>query len=171
MWIASKFGWFSCVCGKAKKGKGPDLSVIMVRARARTHLEQLMQEYPTPFKGVELRESPTADYRFRVVIPHSTFVGLVAMIAQDVDYTNFKSEVAAREGTSLYEQALHRIWAVMHRVQTALHPGPAARQRLEDGVEGSEEPLDEIVDPDDVDALLAPAPGESDDEAGEPAKV
>ena len=38
---------------------------------------------------------------------------------EEMDYDNFKSEVAAFQGSdgSRYEQSLHEVWSVMNRLQ------------------------------------------------------
>lgn len=140
MWVFTKHGFISAVCGRIERpgGKGRsyevDPSVILLRARQRAHLEEILAEYASLFPdGVPpVKESATNDYRFRAVLPKSTFVLLMTALANDVDYGNFKSEVAARQGKSMYEQALHSIWSIMYRVQTAFS-GPGIYDKPKKG--------------------------------------
>jgi len=44
---------------------------------------------------------------------------VMAELAAETDYGNFKSEVARHQGRAGadYEQSLHEVWSVMHRLQ------------------------------------------------------
>jgi hypothetical protein len=44
---------------------------------------------------------------------------VVAELAEETDYDNFKSEVARHQGKAgaAYEHALHDVWSVMNRLQ------------------------------------------------------
>jgi hypothetical protein len=124
MWLATRHGWFSCVCGKGKDGKAA-LDVLMVRAREREHLERLMEHFPRCFPAkAKVVVSDTNDYRFRVIIDRRCFLDLMTLLAADVDYTNFKSEVFKNEGSSEYEKALHRVWSDMAQIQFKKHGNP-----------------------------------------------
>lgn len=151
MWLFTRFGFFSCVCGRdvtpirgSKLVKEiTDTSVIMIRARDEDHLNRLigfvceriasaedqmgergmgfanqrMAEAFQPEGGLKVKDSPSNDYRFRIIVPHAVFPTLLAWVAEDVTYHNFKSEVAANEGSSEYENVLHRVWSLMAEYQ------------------------------------------------------
>ncbi len=44
---------------------------------------------------------------------------MLAGLAEETDYDNFKSEVARYQGRNgaAYEHSLHEVWSVMHRLQ------------------------------------------------------
>lgn len=44
---------------------------------------------------------------------------MIAGLAEETDYDNFKSEVARHQGRAgtAYEHSLHEVWSVMHRLQ------------------------------------------------------
>jgi hypothetical protein len=122
MWIFTKHGFFSTVC--ARQGDGghsqpvdPDL--MMVRARVRSHLEALKRRFPDLLVDCEIQASTGTDYAFRLFVPKAAWVQVLSALADEVDYDNFKSEVAkhqSRAGAE-YEHALRDVWSVMHRLQ------------------------------------------------------
>lgn len=159
MWVFTKYGFVSCTCAHKRDDKGrdmhvPDKDLIMVRARLRVHLEKLIEAGFLP-EDSKIVETENNDYRFRVLVPKADFVEMLMMIAADVDYMNFKSEVMRVDGPSDYEKALHRVWSVMYGVQTAAHgPGIYSAPRTTtgrhyhdaDGVAFSDEESDCSVD-------------------------
>ena len=48
---------------------------------------------------------------------------MVAALAEETDYDNFKDEVARQKGKAgaAYEHSLHEVWSVMHRLQKSGH--------------------------------------------------
>ena len=122
MWIFTKHGFFSAVC--ARKGDGKhnepiDLDRIMVRARVRGHLEALKKRFSDLLDGCEIQDSTSTDYAFRFFVKKTVWVQVVAELANETDYDNFKSEVADHQGRSgaAYEHSLHAVWSVMHKLQ------------------------------------------------------
>lgn len=122
MWIFTKHGFFSAVC--ARKGNGGhgqpvDPDRIMVRARLRDHLEALKLRFPDALGDCEILESAGTDYAFRLFVQKSAWVQVVAGLAEETDYDNFKSEVARHQGRAgaAYEHSLHEVWSVMHGLQ------------------------------------------------------
>jgi len=122
MWIFTKHGFFSAVCarqGDGKHGKPVDPDRIMVRGRVRSHLEALKEQFPDRLGQCDIQESVGTDYAFRLFVPKSAWVQVLAGLAEETDYDNFKSEVARTQGKAgaAYEHALHEVWAVMNRLQ------------------------------------------------------
>jgi hypothetical protein len=122
MWLFTKYGFFSAVCarqGDGKHGRPVDPNRIMVRARARDHLERLKKRFASDLGGCEVRETTSTDYRFRLFVDKQVWSNVVQRITAEVDYDNFKSEVARFQGKSGkdYEHALHDVWSVMLRLQ------------------------------------------------------
>jgi hypothetical protein len=106
MWLFTTQGFYSVVAHRR------DPERLIVRARAREDLEALRAEIP------ELRifSDPDADYRWRAIVSRAEWVAAVAQLAADVDYDNFKSAVAARQGRGR-ERLYHRVWAALQELQ------------------------------------------------------
>ena len=122
MWIFTKHGFFSAVCarqGDGKHGKPVDTDRIMVRARIRSHLQALKKRFPDLLGECEIQESAGTDYAYRLFVPKPAWTQVVAGLAEETDYDNFKSEVARHQGRegAAYEHSLHEVWSVMHRLQ------------------------------------------------------
>lgn len=122
MWIFTRYGFFSAVC--ARKGNGGhskpvDPDRIMVRARIRGHLEALKERFPDLLGDCEILESAGTDYAFRLFMQKAAWVEIIAGLAEETDYDNFKSEVAKnqRRAGAAYEHSLHEVWSVMHKLQ------------------------------------------------------
>ena len=87
MWIATTRGFFSAV---AKDG--PD--TIVVRARVRGDLENLL-----PLLGeATIVDGGGTDYPFRVRISRSTWKQALGVLADEIDYGNFKDAVRRPSG-------------------------------------------------------------------------
>ncbi|TWU23669.1 hypothetical protein [Bythopirellula polymerisocia] len=100
MWIFTKHGFFSAVCsrqGNGEHGQPIDLNRIMVRARVRDDLETLQKRFPELLADCQIQESADTDYAFRLFLPKVTWVEVVAGLADETDYDNFKSEVAQHQ--------------------------------------------------------------------------
>jgi hypothetical protein len=122
MWIFSKYGFFSAVCarqGDGEHGQPVDPDRIMVRARVRGHLEALKQRCPDRLGGTEIQDSAGTDYAYRLFVPKSAWARVLADLAAETDYDNFKSEVARHQGLAgaAYEHSLHEVWSVMQARQ------------------------------------------------------
>ena len=122
MWIFTKYGFYSAVC--ARQGDGShnqpvDPNRIMVRARVRKHLEALKDRFPDLLGDCEIKEFAGTDYAFRLFVEKSVWSQVLVGLNEDMDYDNFKSEVArfqGRDGTA-YEHSLHEVWSVMYELQ------------------------------------------------------
>jgi len=122
MWIFTKHGFFSAVCarqGAGEPGQPVDPDRIMVRARVRKHLESLKERFPELLGGCEVREFTDSDYAFRIFVAKAVWTEVMAGLAGETDYDNFKSEVARHQGRegAAYGQTLHQVWSTMHRLQ------------------------------------------------------
>jgi hypothetical protein len=122
MWIFTKHGFFSAVCahqGDGKHGQPVDPHRIMVRARVRGHLEALKKRFPDQLGECEILESAGTDYAFRLFVQKSGWTQVLAGLAEETDYDNFKSEVAHHQGRAgaAYEHSLLEVWSVMKRLQ------------------------------------------------------
>lgn len=111
MWIFTETGFVSAV----RKHGDADLSV---RARDRDSLEPLQRQ-----AGGQIVHTPLADYPYRLMVNPSVFAAWLTDSVADLDYSNFKSQVAATRGYD-YAHALSGVWSTMHDVEDA-----EARQR------------------------------------------
>lgn len=122
MWIFCKHGFFSAVCarqGDGNHGQPIDPNLLMVRARVRGHLEALKARFPELLGTCPIREFAGADYAFRVFVAKAVWSQVLAALAEEVDYDNFKSEVSRSQGSAgaTYVKALHDVWSVMVKLQ------------------------------------------------------
>jgi hypothetical protein len=122
MWIFTKHGFFSAVCarqGNGKHGQPVDLERIMVRARVRSHLDALKKQFPDLLNECDIQESAGTDYAYRLFMQKSAWMQVLAGLAEETDYDNFKTEVAHHQGNAgaAYEHSLHDVWSVMHKLQ------------------------------------------------------
>ncbi len=122
MWLFTKHGFYSAVCarqGDGSHGQPVDPRRIMVRARVRRHLEALKEKFLDLLGGCEIKEFTGTDYAFRIFVEKPVWSQVVAGLTEEVDYDNFKSEVARFQGRdgAAYERALHKVWSVMYGIQ------------------------------------------------------
>jgi hypothetical protein len=119
MWIITKIGFFSIV---QKEWNQPN-HTLTIRARVRKDLESLRAYLPD--MG-EIVESLDSDYRYRAVADRKTVSEAMAKLAADIDYDNFKNEVASRQGyarASVYGD----VWHDLYRLRSGRyeeHPAP-----------------------------------------------
>ena len=122
MWLFTKHGFYSAVCARQGDGKhhqGVDPDRIMVRARLREHLESLQKRFADLLGECDIQTSANTDYAYRLFVSKEIWTQVLAGLAEETDYDNFKSEVATHQGSAGadYEHALHQVWSVMHRLQ------------------------------------------------------
>lgn len=125
MWIFTRHGFYSAVC--ARQGQGEyhqpvDPERIMVRVRLRSHLEALRARFPNLVGDCEIQEFSGSDYPFRIFAAKSVWAKVVAELAMETDYDNFKGEVARFQGAkgvgrSAYMDALHEVWRTMGHIR------------------------------------------------------
>lgn len=124
MWIFTKYGFYSAVCarqGDGSHGQPVDPDRIMVRARVRSHLEGLQARFPEQLGNCTVEQFPFSDYAYRFFLDKKTWASVVTELVSETDYDNFKSEVRLHQGSAGadYEEALHRVWGDMMRLQSA----------------------------------------------------
>ncbi len=106
MWLFTPTGFLSIVADYETPGHA------LVRARILGDLEEFCARTGAPAPT----ETPHRDYRYRTSIPFATLAADLAAQAQGIDYPNFKSEVAALQGSER-AAAYGRVWSVMHELQ------------------------------------------------------
>lgn len=110
MWLLTKHGMYSVV------SPDPDSTDVVVRARVRKDLERLLRAFPeTPRGKFRILKTENRDYGYRVIMPKADFTYFAFALASEIDYTNFKAEVARTDPrrAALYEQ----IWGILLRLQ------------------------------------------------------
>jgi hypothetical protein len=91
-----------------------DPTLVLVRSRAREDLEALADL----LAGLEIRETPERDYRWRTIVSRRSWSAALVLLAAEIDYPNFKAEVERRQGR---ERAgvYHEVWAALRGLQVA----------------------------------------------------
>ena len=111
MWLITPIGFFSVVQKHDDEASG----TLTVRARVRGDLEALQEKY-LPSLG-PIQENVETDYSYLATAPRAEVSSAMARMIADVNYSNFKHEVAKRQGQKrslLY----HEVWDVLYRLQT-----------------------------------------------------
>ena len=107
MWLITTFGFFSVV-----QKHGTDH--LTVRARVAADLDALRDRY-LPELGETITGAGT-DYAHRATCSHAAFAAAQVKIALDIDYGNFKNQVAQTQGgarAKLYSE----LWSVLHKLE------------------------------------------------------
>lgn len=125
MWIFTRYGFFSAVSarqGDGSHGQPVDPDRIMIRARRREHLESLLQRFASATTArPEIHETKSTDYRYRIFMPKAQWAALLAELASDIDYDNFKNaaheHLDATPAGRAYTHALSDVWEVMYELQ------------------------------------------------------
>ncbi len=117
MWIFSRLGFYSIACARNKDGS-LDTSTVMVRARRKAHLQNLQKRF-LEIAATEIRATPKNDYGYRLIIPKAQWAQMLADMAMEQEWSNFKKEAACYQGQTGadYVGALHKIWAIMYDLQ------------------------------------------------------
>src|SRR5437762_682115 len=100
MWICSTLGFFSIV----KKGQ-PE--TWQLRARCEHDLRELLDAAGLK---AEIIPTPQGDYAFRVVVDRQGLRRLFSTLAESIDYSNFKSRIAALPQQQEKLPAYHDFW-------------------------------------------------------------
>jgi hypothetical protein len=106
MWVFTTSGFVSAV-------RSPNDRTIVVRSRDKDSLVPISKQ-----AKVDIRKTPFADYPYRLEIGHDQFAEWVESQARQIDYNNFKSEVALVRGNG-FATALAKVWSAMHKVEDA----------------------------------------------------
>lgn len=103
MWLFTRLGFYSIV-------RKPHASDLTVRARVRADLDALRQRY-LPQLSPTLVLSGT-DYRYRATVSHVALSAAMAAIVMDLEYDNYKSEVAVTQGARR-AHVYANVWSVL----------------------------------------------------------
>ncbi len=105
MWLITPRGFYSAV---AKAGDGDE--VVTVRARSERdirNLADLIDAEPSRDEGT--------DYRWRIRCSRSEWSNAVSVMAEEIDYSNFKSRIARDDPERAH--LLSRVWDVLFDIQ------------------------------------------------------
>jgi hypothetical protein len=106
MWLLIPQGFYSIV---QKQGE----EELCVRARVGADLDRLRETY-LPALG-ETVETPGGDYRYRAWIGCDALAAGTAEIVRNLDYANFKDEVACHDPSRAHVYS--RVWGVLGELQ------------------------------------------------------
>ena len=87
----------------------------MVRARVRGHLERLLQRFPA--LRCNIVQTKDTDYAYRIIVEKDQWAWAARELASEIDYGNFKQEVARQKVSPAYTIALHAVWSLMRKLQ------------------------------------------------------
>ena len=118
MWIFTRYGFYSVACASRPDGS-LDKETVMVRGRSKDHLRNLRDRFPA-IADAEIVTMADRDYRYRLIVPKRVWVPILAELGEEQDWSNFKNEAAAYQGTNgdSYSRALHDVWGIMYRMQS-----------------------------------------------------
>ena len=123
MWLLTPQGFFSIVEKPDDAARGS----LTVRARVRSDLDSLRAAVLPELETIE--ESENTDYRYRARAPRAAVAAAMARLAETLDYSNFKSVVARRQGATR-AKLYHDVWDVLYRMQgNPAFQAPGARSR------------------------------------------
>jgi len=120
MWLFTKFGFFSVV----NKGDNDELTV---RSRTKSDLDRLRNHYLPSLSPPSAHEG--TDYPWRATTSSTALGEAMRVIAQDIDYANFKDEVALGLGKDRAKR-YGKIWSALYDMPDDL------REPHPDGFEG-----------------------------------
>lgn len=104
MWLMTTRGFYSTV------QHYDDPTKVVVRARCQEDIDALgdllTDEHDRPFETLD------ADYRWRLVTTASKWAAVVAQLALEVDYPNFKNEVEDKKHKAAYTEVWYALLAL-----------------------------------------------------------
>lgn len=110
MWLITPVGFFSIV----EKPEDKKRDVLTIRARVRSDLTALKTTF-LPALG-RISESTDTDYRYRAKAPRAAVSKATAEMIASLHYSNFKSEVAERQGAAR-AHLYHDVWDALYQLQ------------------------------------------------------
>jgi hypothetical protein len=142
MWVFTPLGFFSAVQvvrERLPEGEEERLGLdfeeadnqwLMVRGRVEEDMANLVDEYEKEFdyEGPEILRWPNRDYPYRVIIHRSEWEHLMARFCREIDYSNFKNSVTAKQGHDRHDLYM-RVWSDMNGAERKLE-GMANRPKL-----------------------------------------
>ena len=125
MWLMTPSGFFSIV----QKPEDEQARTLTIRARVRGDLERL-RETCLPGMG-EIVANAGTDYRYRARAPRAEVASAMVKIVNDIQYGNFKDEVAREQGkerAGLYGEVWQALYDLPDDAVPAKAPSAAGRR-------------------------------------------
>ena len=91
---------------------------ILLRARFDNDLEHLLEHCGLEQYKADIRQTPNADYAYRVELPRDVWGDIVKQVAGEIDYDNFKNSVHEGHG-SARDAAYMGCWWELRKGQMA----------------------------------------------------
>lgn len=118
MWLFTKFGFFSIV----QKDNDQD-NILTIRSRTRGDLDRLRNHYLPSLSPSRAHEG--TDYSWRANASVAALKEAMSRIVQEIDYSNFKSEVGLSTGHAR-AKCYSKVWSAMYNMPEDLpEPHPA----------------------------------------------
>lgn len=121
MWLITPIGFFSVVRKPGDLAAG----MLTVRARSRGDLEALAARMPALGP---ITDRGGTDYPFRARAPRDKVAETFATLLREIDYANFKDEVATRQGRERAE-VYGKVWHTLLDVTPGARSSPPGRFR------------------------------------------
>lgn len=102
MWVFTNRGFYSVV------QDANDPGMLVVRARAKGDLIALRDFIPS----LRIVVLPNRDYEFRAYVERIEWEAALVELVEDIDYSNFKDSVTAKQGKTRHDIYL-RVWSAM----------------------------------------------------------
>ena len=105
-------GFFSVV-------RKPGETDLTVRARVRADLEALKRGHLPSLGSID--SGGGTDYPYRAQVSADSFAAAIATMVEEIDYSNFKNEVAVRQGNArahIYSE----VWGALHKLTQGSDP-------------------------------------------------
>jgi 8-oxo-dGTP pyrophosphatase MutT (NUDIX family) len=115
MWLMTNIGFFSAV-----RKAGTDF--LTIRARVKNDLDVLRAKY-LPDLSATVGNAGT-DYPWRATVSHASFAAAISKLVADIDYGNFKNEVAVRQGKGRAKR-YQKVWEALYDLPDDVQPEPA----------------------------------------------
>ena len=118
MWLFTKYGFFSVVCARKDPeiGSGVETETLMVRARAKKHLENLAESFQD-LNELQIATTYGTDYRHRILVPKKVWSSIMTEMPKEIDYGNFKDKVHSAMQDEEFSRCLGDVWGIMHGYQ------------------------------------------------------
>jgi hypothetical protein len=110
MWLITPTGFFSIVC----KTGDLEAGTLTIRARVKSDL-QALRDQGLPSLG-NVTENEGTDYPYRAKAKRSDVAKALAQMVEQVDYDNFKNEVAKKQGNHR-AKVYHEVWDVLYDLE------------------------------------------------------
>lgn len=109
MWIVTPIGFFNIIQYPEDRPKG----LLTVKARSKEDLELFNKHLAGGL--VEIEESLTADYRFRLKAHHIEVANAIGYMVRDIDYSKTKPAISAMfpERSGIYLD----VWDILRAIQ------------------------------------------------------